>query len=64
MAVLEDIFTRDALMRVDSSVNYLLQGLRTPAGDVVMIALTELGDAAVMLPLIVTVLGWLLWSRS
>ena len=64
MAVLEDIFTRDALMRADSSVYHLLQGLRTPAGDVVMIALTELGDAAVTLPLIVTVLGWLLWSRS
>ena len=64
MAVLEDVFTRDTLMRADSSIYHLLQGLRTPAGDVVMIALTELGDAAVMLPLIVIVLGWLLWSRS
>jgi membrane protein DedA with SNARE-associated domain/membrane-associated phospholipid phosphatase len=64
MAVLEDVFTRDTLMRADSSVFHLLQGLRTPAGDAVMIALTELGDAAVMLPLIVIVLGWLLWSRA
>jgi len=64
MAVLEDIFTHDALVRVDSSVFHLLQGLRTPAGSAVMIALTELGDAAVVLPLIVVVLGWLLWSRS
>ncbi|MHB1077646.1 bifunctional DedA family/phosphatase PAP2 family protein [Thiobacillus sp.] len=64
MAVLEDIFTHDALVRVDSSVFHLLQGLRTPVGNAVMIALTELGDAAVVLPLIVVVLGWLLWSRS
>lgn len=64
MGVLEDIFTHDALVRVDSSVFHLLQGLRTPVGNAVMIALTELGDAAVVLPLIVVVLGWLLWSRS
>ncbi|MFH2080826.1 MAG: DedA family protein [Pseudomonadota bacterium] len=64
MAVLEDVFTHDALVRVDSSVFHLLQGLRTPVGNAVMIALTELGDAAVVLPLIVVVLGWLLWSRS
>jgi membrane protein DedA with SNARE-associated domain len=64
MAVLEDVFTHDALMRADGSIYHLLQGLRTPAGDAVMIALTELGDAAVMLPLIAVVLGWLLWSRS
>lgn len=64
MGVLEDVFTHDALMRADGSIYQLLQGLRTPAGDAVMIALTELGDAAVMLPLIAIVLGWLLWSRS
>ena len=64
MAVLEDVFTHDALVRVDSSVFHLLQGLRTPVGNAVMIALTELGDAAVMLPLIAVVLGWLLWFRS
>lgn len=64
MAVLEDMFTRDPLVRADSSVYHLLQGLRTPAGDAVMIALTELGDAEVTLPLIAVVLGWLLWSRS
>jgi undecaprenyl-diphosphatase len=64
MSLLEDLFTHDALVSADSSVYHLLQGLRTPAGDVVMIALTELGDAAVTLPLIATVLGWLLWTRS
>jgi undecaprenyl-diphosphatase len=64
MAVLEDMFTRDPLVRADSSVYHLLQGLRTPAGDAVMIALTELGDAEVTVPLIAAVLGWLLWSRS
>jgi membrane protein DedA with SNARE-associated domain len=64
IAVLEDLVTRDTLVRVDSSVFHLLQGLRTPLSDTVMIAVTELGDAQVTLALIAAVLAWLLWSRS
>ena len=64
LAVLEDVFTRDALVRLDNLVYHLLQGLRTPTGDAVMVALTELGDVAVTLPLFASVLLWLLWSRS
>jgi membrane protein DedA with SNARE-associated domain/membrane-associated phospholipid phosphatase len=62
--IIEDIFTRDPLVIVDKAVYHLLQGLRTPFGDSVMIALTQLGDAAVTLPVITAVLLWLLWKRA
>ncbi len=62
--VLEDVVTGDPLVRVDSAVYYLLQGMRTPAADAVMIALTELGDAAVTLPVVIAVLLWLAWRRA
>lgn len=62
--IIEDILTRDPLVVVDKTLYHLLQGLRTPFGDSVMIALTQLGDAAVTLPVITAVLLWLLWKRA
>ena len=62
--IVEDVLTRDPLVVVDKTVYRLLQGLRTPFGDSVMIALTQLGDAAVTLPVIMAVLLWMLWKRA
>lgn len=62
--ILNDVVTRDPLVLIDSSVYHLLQGLRTPFGDSIMIALTELGDAAVTLTVVTAVLLWLLWQRA
>jgi len=62
--VIEDVLTGDPLVRVDNAVYHLLQGLRTPLGDSVMIALTQLGDAAVTLPVVTAVLLWLVWQRA
>lgn len=62
--VIEDVLTGDPLVVVDKTLYHLLQGLRTPFGDGVMIALTELGDAAVTLPVVTTVLLWLVWKRA
>lgn len=62
--IIEDVVTGDPLVIVDKTVYHLLQGLRTPFGDSVMIALTELGDAEVTLPIITVVLLWLLWKRA
>lgn len=62
--IIEDVLTGDPLVAVDRSVYHLLQGLRTPLGDSVMIALTQLGDAAVTLPVVTAVLLWLVWKRA
>lgn len=62
--VIEDVLTGDPLVVVDKTLYQLLQGLRTPLGDSVMIALTQLGDAAVTLPVVAAVLLWLVWKRA
>ena len=64
LGVLEDVVTGDPLVRVDSAVYNLLQGIRTPLADAGMIALTELGDAAVTVPVVIAVLLWLAWRRA
>lgn len=64
MGVLEDVVSRDPLVVIDSFVYYLLQGLRTPAGDAFMIAVTELGDGRVVLPVVLAVLLWLMILRA
>ena len=64
VAIVEDVLTHDPLVAVDRAVYHLLQALRTPASDSVMITCTELGDRAVTLPVIIAVLAWLLWHRA
>lgn len=62
--IIEDVVTGDPLVVVDKTVYHLLQGLRTPLGDNIMIALTQLGDVAVTLPVVTAVLLWLVWQRA
>lgn len=62
--ILEDIITADPLVLIDSSTYHLLQGLRTPFGDNIMVALTELGDVTVTLTVVISVLLWLLWKHA
>lgn len=62
--VLEDIVGLDPLVYAGQSLFHLLQGLRTPAGDLIMTALTEMGDAAVIIPVLLAVLAWLVWKRA
>ncbi|WP_324781149.1 bifunctional DedA family/phosphatase PAP2 family protein [Thiobacillus sedimenti] len=61
--VLEDVVGLDPLVYAGQSLFHLLQGLRTPAGDLIMTALTEMGDAAVVIPVLLAVLAWLAWKR-
>ncbi|GMR03715.1 MAG: bifunctional DedA family/phosphatase PAP2 family protein [Gammaproteobacteria bacterium] len=63
LGILEDVVTGDPLVRVDRGVYQMLRGLRTPAADQVMTFFTELGDAAVILPLTISVILWLAWKR-
>lgn len=62
--VLEDVVTGDPLVRADQSLYQLMQGLRTPWGDRVMVFLTELGDGVVIALVAAAVLAWLLWRRN
>ncbi|MHB8426447.1 MAG: HAD-IC family P-type ATPase [Acidiferrobacterales bacterium] len=61
--VLEDVITRSRLVAVDISVYHLLQLIRAPAIDRMLVAVTELGDVQVLLPVILVTLAWLLIRR-
>jgi undecaprenyl-diphosphatase len=63
-AILEDVIAGAALVRADASIFNALQSLRTPWGDKAMVAITELGDARVAVPVIAASIGWLLWRRA
>jgi undecaprenyl-diphosphatase len=62
--VLEDVVSGDPLVLVDTAFYRVLQDLRTPPGDAGMIAITELGDSAVVIPVTISVFLWLAWKRA
>ena len=64
LGVLQDVIAGDPLVRADRAVFHLLQSLRVPAVDQVMVAITELGDARVVVPVLLAVLAWLAWQRA
>ena len=64
LGILEDVVTGDPLVRADQGVYQLMQGLRTPWGDRIMVFLTELGDSVVIALVAAAVLAWLLWRRN
>jgi len=53
--VLEDVLSNDALVHFDRAVFAVLQSVRTGWADSLMVAVTEVGSAAVALPVIVAV---------
>ncbi|MFP4896056.1 HAD-IC family P-type ATPase [Paraburkholderia sp. EG304] len=62
--VLEDVVSHDPLVDVDVAIHVAMQPLRFPALDSVMVAASELGDAAVTVPVMFVVLGWFVWQRE
>ena len=62
--VLQDVIAGDPLVRADAAIFHFLQSLRTPVIDQVMVAITELGDAAVVVPVLIVTLAWLAWQRA
>lgn len=62
--VVEDVVSNDPLVYAGQAVYHFMQQLRTPFGDRFMIAVTELGDAAVVFPVVVAVLAWLFRRRA
>ncbi|MDO9165946.1 MAG: phosphatase PAP2 family protein [Rhodoferax sp.] len=63
LGILEDVATRDPLVHIDAFIHDVLLTLRTPDGDHFWVAVTELGDVQVVLPVIVVALGWFLAHR-
>ncbi len=61
--VMEDVISRDPLVVVDVEVFRMLQALHTRPLDRAMVAITEIGDAQVLLPVIVTALAWFVARR-
>jgi undecaprenyl-diphosphatase len=62
--VLEDVSSGEPLVRADVALNHLTQGLRTPVGDKIMVALTTMGDTTVLFSAAAIVLGGLLAVRA
>ncbi|MGF6970738.1 magnesium-transporting ATPase (P-type)/membrane-associated phospholipid phosphatase [Paraburkholderia sp. WC7.3g] len=63
LGVLEDVLAKDPLVQFDLVVYRYLQDVRLPSLDSVMVAISELGDAAVILPVVLAVLAWFIWRR-
>ncbi|MBP2159931.1 MULTISPECIES: phosphatase PAP2 family protein [Asticcacaulis] len=61
--LLEDMI-EDPLIPLDALVYKTMQGLRTPALDTVMIAITELGDTVVVVSVAAIVAFWLTWRGA
>ncbi|MFC7301295.1 bifunctional DedA family/phosphatase PAP2 family protein [Cognatiluteimonas weifangensis] len=62
-ALLAVVLARGGPLLLDRNVHAAMLALRNPLADRLMAALASLGDAAVLLPACVLVLGWLLWRR-
>lgn len=61
--LLEDM-VEDPLIPFDTFIYQLMQDLRTPGLDAVMIAITELGDTVVVVTLTAIVAFWLIWRGA
>lgn len=64
LGVLEDVVSGDPLVAADVQIYSALQKIRFPLFDSLMVAASELGDAAVTVPVVLVVFVWLLWQRK
>lgn len=64
VGTLEDVMTGEPLVRADQAVFNFMQDLRSLWGDRLMVAVTELGDAAVTGAVVVAVTLWLATRRA
>ncbi len=61
--ILHGVLGTGAQTPLDLATYQLLQGLRTPWADSLMVLITELGDAQVYVPVTLALCGWLLLRR-
>ena len=64
LGVTEDVLTGDPLVAANETLYQMLQTLRTPLGDRVMIVFSQIGDWPVTTTTTVAALAWLLWRRA
>jgi undecaprenyl-diphosphatase len=64
MLVLTGVLSHGALANADISVMSLMRELRNAPADAFLIPITMLGDAVVAIPVMVTIVAWLLWHRA
>jgi membrane protein DedA with SNARE-associated domain/membrane-associated phospholipid phosphatase len=61
--ILHGVLGTEAQTPLDLATYQLLQGLRTPWADSLMVLITELGDVQVYVPVTLALCGWLLLRR-
>ena len=64
LRITRDVLHGNPLVLVDHYLYNLLQGLRTPWGDTLMIAATMAGDAPLLVVVVVVSCGWLVWKGA
>lgn len=64
LGVLEDVLNDDPLVSAGYGLYQLLQGLRNPVADHIMVGLSALGDNTVILSVVGAVLAYQLWRRQ
>ena len=62
--VIEDLVNQDPLVRANEAIYQMLQTLRTPLGDRIMIVFSELGDWPVTTATTIVALAWFVWRRA
>lgn len=64
VGTLQGVLSGDPLIEADRAINHFAQGLRNPLTDPLMVTITALGDATVIVPLVLTVLLWLVVAKA
>jgi undecaprenyl-diphosphatase len=64
MDVIEEIVTADRLLRADASISHLVQSLRVPPLDRLMVGVTEFGDSIVVTVTLAALLAVLALARK
>jgi membrane protein DedA with SNARE-associated domain/membrane-associated phospholipid phosphatase len=64
LGLLQDVVAGDPMVQVDQAVHAFFQALRTQPVDRAMVVVTEMGSAAVLLPLVAVAAAWLLARGS
>ncbi len=62
--VVEDLVSGDPLVRADAAISQLVQSVRTPVLDRIMIGITDFGDSIVVIVVVVTLLASLVLARQ
>ncbi len=62
--LMSGLVLRDTMPNLDVSILTLMKEIRNTPADELMIPLTMLGDTVVVLAMMTTIVGWLVWRRA